>query len=183
MSAPNEIILCSLDYRHQELQGMCVNNTSCHTRLFIMNNTIYTDVMYNGNPQVRTVLLNLDFEIDKQYIDNLKVLLFGVLQRNEQNKYLYKWVPKPGYPIIYLKENIVDFKTPILLYNKIYLEQKNAQTLLLQKEEEIAALRRQLIEKDNVIASLNLNNSVFHLPMVDDESFDQESDIVELTWL
>jgi uncharacterized protein with FMN-binding domain len=179
MAASDEIILCSLLYHHQEISGMCVNNTQQERHLLIKNNTIYVDSVYNCNPKTRNVILHIDFEIDKDYIENLKTLLFGVLRRNEANKHVYRsYRPVPQYPIIWMKENIVDFITPIKLYNELYLLQKNMQQQIIKKDAEISALKQLLEEKDNTIKQTNSTFSLDKLvacPADDD-------DFIEATW-
>ena len=152
MQSTDEIILCNLLYHHQECSGMCVNNTQQERFLIIKDNTIYVDSTYNCNPKTRNVILHIDFEIDNDYVENLKILLFGVLRRNEANKHIYKsHRPIPQYPILWIKENIVDFITPIKLYNELYLLNKNMKQQIIKKDAEVFALKQILEEKDDII--------------------------------
>jgi hypothetical protein len=185
MATSDEIILCNLIYNHQELLGMSVNNTYHERWLLIKNNTIYIDSIYNCNPKTRNVILHIDFEFDKDYIENLKTLLFGVFRRNEVNKHIYKnHKPIPQYPIIWIKENIVDFITPIKLYNELYLLHKNMQHQIIKKDAEISALKQILQEKDEIIIQ---NNSTFSLDKLigysDGDTYgDEDDDFIEATW-
>ena len=179
MSTSDEIILCNLLYHHQEVLGMSVNNTREERWLLIKNNTIYVDSIYNCNPKTRSVILHIDFEFDNDYVENLKALLFGVLRRNEANKHIYKnHKPIPQYPIIYIKENIVDFVTPIKLYNELYLLNKNMKYQIIKKEAEISALKQILEEKDEIIKQ---NNSTFSLDKLVDY-LDEDDEFIEATW-
>jgi hypothetical protein len=179
MTTSDEIILCNLYYRHQEISGTCGNTTQQERWLLIKNNTIYVDSIYNGNPKTRSVILHIDFEFDNDYVENLKALLFGVLRRNEANKHIYKnHKPIPQYPIIYIKENIVDFVTPIKLYNELYLLNKNMKYQIIKKEAEISALKQILEEKDEIIKQ---NNSTFSLDKLVDCSY-EDDEFIEATW-
>jgi hypothetical protein len=179
MDSSDEIILCSLSYHHQELCGMSVNNKQQERHLLIKNNTIYIDSIYNGNPKTRNIVLHIDFEIDNNYIENLKTLLFGVLKRNEVNKHINRsYRPVPQYPIIWIKENIVDFVSPIKLYNELYILQKNMHQQIIKKDAEISALKQILEEKDEIIKQ---NNSTFSLDKLVGYSV-EDDDFIEATW-
>lgn len=181
MSVDREIILCNLYYSHQVMRGMSPETTQQERFLLLKNNTIYVESTYNSGPKIRDVVLHIDFEIDEAYIKNLQLLLFGVLKRNEANKHVYKsWRPVPQYPIIWIGENIVDFKTSIMEYNKIYLSQKNMQKQLLSKDDEIAQLKKKLAEKDGIIQSLKNSSSIFSLDNLGPCSGDSE--FIEITW-
>jgi hypothetical protein len=186
MDKSAEIILCNLIYNHQELCGMSINNKYHERWLLIKNNTIYVDSIENQhcNPKIRTVISHIDFEIDNDYIENLKTLLFGVFRRNEEaNKHVYhnkNHKPKiPEYTIIYIKENIVDFITPIKLYNELYVLQKNMHLQIIKKDAEIFALKHILEEKDEIIKQ---NNSTFSLDKLVGYSVEDDDEFIEATW-
>jgi hypothetical protein len=181
MDKSDEKILCNLIYNHQELLGMSINNTCEERWLLIKNNTIYVDSLTNNcNPKIRTVISHIDFEIDNDYIENLKTLLFGVLRRNEANKHIYKnHKPMPNYPIIWIKENIVDFITPIKLYNELYILQKNMHLQIIKKDAEIFALKHILEEKDEIIRQ---NTSTFSLDKLVGYSVEDDDEFIEATW-
>lgn len=181
METSHEIILCNLIYNHQEVLGMSINNTYHERWLLIKNNTIYVDSLNNCNPKIRKVILHIEFEIDTDYIENLKTLLFGVFRRNEANKHIYKnYKLVPQYPIIWIKENIVDFTTPIKLYNELYLLQKNMQHQIIKKDAEISALKEILDEKDAIIKQ---NSSTFSLDKLNSDGGDEnDDDFIEATW-
>ena len=180
MDKSDEKILCNLIYNHQELLGMSVNNTREERWLLIKNNTIYVDSTYNGNAKTRQEISHIDFEIDNDYIENLKTLLFGVLRRNEANKHIYKnHKPIPNYPIIWIGENIVDFITPIKLYNELYILQKNMHLQIIKKDAEIFALKHILEEKDEIIRQ---TSSTFSLDKLVGYSVEDDDEFIEATW-
>lgn len=182
MESSDEIVLCSLSYHHQELSGTCVNNTQVERILLIKNNKIYVETTHNCNAKVRHDILHIDFEIDKNYIENLKTLLFGVLNRNEANKRTYgQRYPTPQCPSIWIKENIVDFVTPIKLYNELYLLQKEMHEQLIKKDTEIYALKKNLEEKDELIKQNSSTFSLDKLVNYQDEDYG-DNEFIEATW-
>ncbi len=190
MDKSDEIILCNLIYNYQEVLGMSINNKYHERWLLIKNNTIYVDSIENQhcNPKIRTLVAHIDFEIDNYYIENLKTLLFGVFRRNEAaNKHVYhnknyKSSHKPKIPehsIIYIKEDIVDFITPINLYNELYILQKNMHLQIIKKDAEISALKHILEEKDEIIRQ---NTSTFSLDKLVGYSVEDDNEFIEATW-
>jgi hypothetical protein len=180
MDKSDEIILCEVEYDNQEICGMSIRNTRHQRWLLIKNNMIYVDSIENhGCPKIRNIILNIDFEIDKDYIENLKKLLFGVFRRNEAKKNLHKeYRSHLQYPIIWIKEDIVDFVTPIKLYNELYLLNKNMQQQIIKKDAEISALKQILEEKEEIIRQ---NNSTFSLDRLVGYS-DEDDEFIEATW-
>jgi hypothetical protein len=181
MATSDEIIICNLYYFKQEQSGMSFNTTNLERFLLIKNHKIYVETTNhcNGNVKTRQDVLHIDFEINTEYIENLKTLLFGVFRRNEVNKHIYKsHRPIPQYPIIWIGENIVDFVTPIKLYNELYLLNKNLKHQIIKKDAEISALKQILEEKDEII---NQNNSTFSLDKLVGYS-DEDDEFVEATW-
>lgn len=182
MATSDEIIICNLYYFKQEHCGMSVNTANIDIFLLIKNNKIYVETINrcNGNAKTRQEILHIEFEIDKEYIENLKTLLFGVLRRNEANKHIYKnHKPMPQYPIIWIGENIVDYITPIKLYNELYILQKNMRLQIIKKDAEIFALKHILEEKDEIIKQ---NTSTFSLDKLVGYSVEDDEEFIEATW-
>jgi hypothetical protein len=85
----------------------------------------------------------------------------------------------PNYPIIWIKENIVDFITPIKLYNELYILQKNMHLQIIKKDAEIFALKHILEEKDEIIRQ---NTSTFSLDKLVGYSVEDDDEFIEATW-
>jgi hypothetical protein len=182
MAAADEITLCNLHYFKQEHSGMSVNTTQIERILLIKNNKIYVETTHNCNAKIRHDILYIEFEIDTEYIENLKILLFGVLRRNEEeNKRLKrdKYRQILEYPSIWIGENIVDFVTPIKLYNQLYLLQKDMLKQIIKKDAEISALKEILQEKDAIIKQ---NSSTFSLDKLVNYSDENDDEFIEATW-
>jgi hypothetical protein len=176
METDDEIILCNLYYFTNEVS---LHTKQQHGILLIKNNKIFIESTYNCNPKTREFILHIDFEIDKEYIENLKILLFGVLRRNEANKHIcknYKSIPQ--YPMLWIGDNIIDFVTPINLYNELYMLNKNMKQQIIKKDAEISALKQILEEKDEIIKQ---NISTFSLDKLVSYPYDDD-EFIEATW-
>lgn len=180
MATPDEIIICNIYYSKQE-HG---RTEKLERFLLIKNNKIYVETTNhcNGNAKTRQDILHIDFEIDTEYIENLRILLFGVFRRNEVNKNIYKnHKPIPQYPIIWIGENIVDFITPIKLYNELYLLNANMRQQLIKKDAEVFALKHILEEKDEIIRQKQ-GSSTFSLDKLVGYSLEDDDEFIEATW-
>jgi hypothetical protein len=177
MDKSDEIILCNLYYFTNETS---LDTTQQYGILLIKNNEIFIESTYNCNPKTREFILRIHFEIDNEYIENLKTLLFGVLRRNKANKCIYKnYKPTPRYPMLWIGENIIDFVTPIKLYNELYILNKNMKHQIIKKDAEISALKQILEEKDELIKQ---TNSTFSLDKLVGYSLEDDDEFVEATW-